>query len=149
MEKQKYDNGQFLYFIDFPGYAVYEAVNKVYEPSTRLYRINYKVPGSDLLMMGDVPETSLITLGELMQGANSVNTDLPEGFKEHSVGTLIFTDGLKFFVGTLNFDGKWKDYNSDEFIEVVTHWLYRDGFPDIEFGNARFYDEGELPDEPV
>ena len=29
----------------------------------------------------------------------------------------------------------------------VTHWIHIEGFPDTEFGNARFYDEGELTDE--
>lgn len=149
---QKYNNGQALYFIDFAGYQVLKAVNKIYEPSTELYRINYKMPGDDqTVMMDDVPEVQLTTLAELMSGTNSVNHHMPEGFKQHSVGTLIFISEGKIHVGTINFAGQWKDYNSDEFIANVTHWVEVKGFPDIEIDvdNARFYAEGEDTDPPV
>jgi hypothetical protein len=149
---QKYNNGQTLYFIDFAGYQVLKAVNKVYEPSTELYRINYKIPGDDqTLMFADVPESHLTTLGELMAENNGINFHMPEGFNKHSVGTLIFISEGKIYVGTLNFAGQWKDYNSDEFIDNVTHWVKTEGFPDVEidFGNARFYAEGEDTDPPA
>jgi hypothetical protein len=149
---QKYNNGQALYFIDFPGYQLLKAVNKIYEPSTGLYRINYKLPGDDVtVMFNDVPESQLITLPELMTAENSINHHMPEGFKQHSVGTLVFISDSKIYVGTLNFAGQWKDYNSDAFIDNVTHWLQIEGFPDIEIdpGNARFYAEGEDTDPPT
>lgn len=142
-KEQKYNNGQALYFIDFPGYEVYHAVNQVYEPTTQLYRINYRVPGVAELMFDDVPESSLITLAEVMTDENSVNKGLPKGFKNHSVPAFIFVAEGKLHVGTLNFDGKWLDQNLDEYVDEVTHWTYRSGFLDTGFGDARFYGERE------
>ncbi|RKD15218.1 hypothetical protein BCY91_06820 [Pelobium manganitolerans] len=147
-QQQKYNNGQSLYYIDYTGYEVFRAKITVYEPSTFLYKINFKVSGTDLVMIADVPEQSLITLEELMTNRNSVNTNLPEGFKDESVGTLLFVSAGEIYVGTLNFDKNWKDYKTGNYVDDVTHWMHVEGFPDTEFGSARFYDEGELTDEP-
>lgn len=149
MVEQKYSHRQELLFIDFPGYALYPATVQIYEPSTKLYRINYKIPGVSELFFNDVDENALITLKEITAEKNSVNRGLPEGYRDQSQPAFIFLANNKIYVGTVNFAGQWLDQNSDQFIEDVTHWCYRKGFPDTGTGNVRFYDEGEKLDDPI
>lgn len=149
MSKQKYVTGQRLFFIDFPGYTIYEAIVNSYEPSTKLYKINYRIPGLNEVFFNDVYENDLVHSDEILKEENSINQGLPKGFNNHSLPAYIFVSDNKFYVGTINFAGQWRDQNSDQFIKDVTHWYYREGFSDTGTGNVRFYDEGEKQDDPV
>jgi hypothetical protein len=90
-------------------------------------------------MIENVAENALITQAEALSKRYSVNTGLPAGFEDHGIPAVIFVSDGNFHVGTINFDGKWSDHHSGEFIADVTHWVYREGFLDNSSGGARFY----------
>lgn len=58
----KYQPEQHVILLDMQGRPAYNAVVRNYEPSTKLYRINYEIPGSQETWVDNVLEERLMIL---------------------------------------------------------------------------------------
>jgi hypothetical protein len=130
MAKQKYDNGAVLLAISYKKNDLIKVKVVVYKPETALYQVTYKNLDSKTDLYADLPEDRLISAAELTGDDLAYKVQgSPEGWNKQQTGIYIFNADGSFHIGTINFDGKWKDYKTGSFHDDVSHYLKIADFP--------------------
>jgi hypothetical protein len=77
-----------------------------------------------------------------------LSRQLPSTYKSVQPEPMIFCDDKSYYIGHVNFQGKWLDIKSGKFIEDVEGWAYLPTEP-ISFGNAGIHQEWNEGNGPV
>jgi hypothetical protein len=72
----------------------------------------------------------------------------PANYRTEQPADMIFCDGKQYYLGRLNFDGKWFDYQSQEFKDDIDCWASLPDEP-VSLGSATVVSEWNIGHGPV
>jgi hypothetical protein len=72
----------------------------------------------------------------------------PINYQKEQPDDVVFCDNQRYYIGRINFDGKWFDYASQDFKDDIDAWAYLPGQP-ITFGDAEVISEWNIGSGPV